>query len=219
MHTAERKPDRRIQKTRALLRDALIALIGEKGYDTIAIHDITDRANVSRATFYLHYKDKEDLLFKSNQEIYDDLVRDISTPSRRELQEKGETPYWVDASDFEHIGAHRSFYATMLGERGVWSYIAKVLDFSADVQERKLLRPIEAQGKHPSPVPVDLISAVVAGAGLGAMRWWLHNGQHYSATDMGRMLNRILAYGMWWCMGLGDIPRPARPDAPGPGGD
>ncbi len=216
MEKTERKPDRRIQKTRTLLRDALISLIAERGYDTISIQDIANRANVSRATFYLHYKDKEDLLFKSNQEIYDELVRDIPTPSRRELQQKGETLFWADASDFEHVHAHHAFYATMLGERGVWRYIAKVLDFSADVHEHKLLRPIEAQGKHPSPIPVDLISAVVAGAGLAAMRWWLHKGQRFSASDMGLMLNRLLAYGIWWCMGLGDIPRPSRPDAPRP---
>jgi AcrR family transcriptional regulator len=54
--------DRRIQRTRQLLRNALFALIIERGYESIAIQDITERANLGRATFYLHYQDKEELL-------------------------------------------------------------------------------------------------------------------------------------------------------------
>src|SRR5438552_2345374 len=45
------KLDRRIQRTRQLLRDSLIALILEKGYDAVTIQDITDHANLGRATF------------------------------------------------------------------------------------------------------------------------------------------------------------------------
>ena len=58
------KTDRRIQRTRQSLRTALLELIKEKGYDAISIEEITERANVGRATFYLHYKDKEDLLLE-----------------------------------------------------------------------------------------------------------------------------------------------------------
>ncbi|MEO8397816.1 MAG: helix-turn-helix domain-containing protein, partial [Chloroflexota bacterium] len=68
-----RKPDRRIERTRQLLSKALMDLIIERGYDTITIQDITDRANVSRATFYLHYKDKDELLYQSMTKIYDAL--------------------------------------------------------------------------------------------------------------------------------------------------
>ena len=50
-------------------------LIVERGYDGISIQDITDRANVSRTTFYLHFKDKDELLFTSMQAIYDGLLR------------------------------------------------------------------------------------------------------------------------------------------------
>ena len=45
------KIDRRVQRTIQLLRDALIDLSQERGYDTVTIQDITDRANLGRATF------------------------------------------------------------------------------------------------------------------------------------------------------------------------
>ena len=53
------KRDRRIERTHQLLSKALMDLIIERGYDSITIQDITDRANVSRTTFYLHFKDKD----------------------------------------------------------------------------------------------------------------------------------------------------------------
>ena len=52
------KTDRRIQRTRQALHSALLELTKEKGYDSISIEEITAHANVGRATFYLHYKDK-----------------------------------------------------------------------------------------------------------------------------------------------------------------
>ena len=70
--------DRRIQRTRQGLRNALLELIKEKGYDFISVEEITRRANLGRATFYLHYKDKEDLLVDEFNEIVNERARTIS---------------------------------------------------------------------------------------------------------------------------------------------
>lgn len=67
------RADRRTNRTRRLLRNALMAAILEKGYDAITIEDITERADLGRTTFYLHYKDKEDLLIESLEAITDEL--------------------------------------------------------------------------------------------------------------------------------------------------
>lgn len=56
------KDDRRIQKTKKCLADALKQLIIKKGYDAVTIQDIIDVANVGRSTFYTHYESKEQLL-------------------------------------------------------------------------------------------------------------------------------------------------------------
>ena len=57
-----RKDDRRIQKTRKALRDALHSLVLDRGYDDLSVQDITDKANLGRATFYLHFREKDELL-------------------------------------------------------------------------------------------------------------------------------------------------------------
>ena len=54
--------DRRVQRTRDVLHQALISLMIEKGYEVITVQDIIDRANVGRSTFYAHYVGKQDLL-------------------------------------------------------------------------------------------------------------------------------------------------------------
>jgi len=54
--------DRRTQKTKKFLAEALKQLILEKGYDAITVQDIIDRADVGRSTFYAHYEGKDQLL-------------------------------------------------------------------------------------------------------------------------------------------------------------
>jgi AcrR family transcriptional regulator len=70
---SDKKADRRIQRTRRLLQDALVGLILEKGYEAITVQDILDRANVGRSTFYEHFYDKDDLLLSSFEFLRDDF--------------------------------------------------------------------------------------------------------------------------------------------------
>ncbi len=53
--------DRRVARTRALLQDALITLIPERGYAAITVEDICEKANIGRSTFYTHYAGKDEL--------------------------------------------------------------------------------------------------------------------------------------------------------------
>ena len=64
-----RKDDRRILRTRSALRSAFRALIKEKPYEEITIEELTERANVGRTTFYLHYRDKESLLLEDFEKV------------------------------------------------------------------------------------------------------------------------------------------------------
>lgn len=71
--------DRRVVRTKAVIRDALTALIEEKGFEALTVKDITARANINRGTFYLHYRDKYDLLEQSEQELIEGMVAIIRT--------------------------------------------------------------------------------------------------------------------------------------------
>lgn len=58
------KVDRRKTKSQEAIKKAVIELMSEKSFDNITIQEITDRANVNRATIFLHYFDKYELLGK-----------------------------------------------------------------------------------------------------------------------------------------------------------
>src|SRR5882757_9174805 len=57
-----RKPDERIRRTHERLGSALVTLIQEKPIDEVTVQEVLDRASVGRSTFYLHFRDKDDLL-------------------------------------------------------------------------------------------------------------------------------------------------------------
>lgn len=58
----EPKTNRRVQRTRRRLREALIALVLERGWERTTVQDVCDRADVGCSTFYLHFQSKEKLL-------------------------------------------------------------------------------------------------------------------------------------------------------------
>ena len=77
--TRSEETDLRIRRSRQWLHDALIGLIEEKSYDEISITDITERANLSRNTFYLHYKSKEELLASIIGNFIEDSIFQIDS--------------------------------------------------------------------------------------------------------------------------------------------
>lgn len=67
------KQDRRIRRTQKMLKDSLVELMTEKEFKNISVKDITDRADLNRGTFYLHYSDTYDLLQKMESDVLNDF--------------------------------------------------------------------------------------------------------------------------------------------------
>ena len=66
--------DPRILRSRRMLMDALVKLLAHKEFDDISIQEITDEATLNRATFYLHYPDKNALLQATTEARFRDLI-------------------------------------------------------------------------------------------------------------------------------------------------
>src|SRR5438552_2676589 len=103
-----RKPrmDRRVQRTRALLQEALLALMTEKGYEETTVQDIIDRANVGRATFYAHFADKETLLTSRLEDLRNSL-------SERQRQAPGSLGFSL--AMLEHARSHLPVWSAIVG--------------------------------------------------------------------------------------------------------
>lgn len=182
-------PDRRPQRTRQLLRDALTALILERGYDDITIQDITDKANLGRATFYLHYRDKEELLTKSLEEVFDDLKARIPKPSKEAFL-MGANPAALIV--FEHVAENSDLYRVMLKAQAVAGLLKSVREYiAANVEERfHMVFPKDAD------IPYTLLSNYCAGVVITLATWWLENDMPHPPEEMAHTYNRLIATGI-----------------------
>lgn len=198
MAESVRKPDRRILRTRQLLRDALLALIAEKGYQEITVQDVTDRANVARTTFYLHYKDIDDLLFSSMADMYQDLFTEWEqrTPA---LLDPGSNVQDYEG-DFEHVAQYASFYRVMMSENGSMKFMVRVQQYLTVAMEQTLRRVIPP-GQEPS-VPLDMLAAMLAGVEIGVMMWWIQSDMPYTPEAMSRLCDRFSRPGVLAVLGL-----------------
>jgi len=70
----DKRVDPRVKRTRKLLEQAFMELMFEKGFQSITIQDVTERATVNRATFYAHFEDKYDLLDSFIREQFDEWL-------------------------------------------------------------------------------------------------------------------------------------------------
>ncbi len=83
MATRPKGNDRRVLRTRQMIRTAFIEVVQEKGLAGTSVQDIADRANVSRGTFYAHYADKYALIELIVREEFQQAVRNL--PIQAEL--------------------------------------------------------------------------------------------------------------------------------------
>lgn len=179
--------DLRTRRTRLALREALLALVEEKGFDAIVVQDLADRAMINRVTFYKHYRDKYDLLERTMQEMLGELAAPVETL----LQQPGD-PAIADALVLwlEQAARYRGFYRTMLGRGGNAAFAAQLRDYL----EAMVTRIIAATpGAAPIPEPQRSIALRFLAAGfLGVTEWWLEQSQPLAARDVALHLHRLL---------------------------
>ena len=110
------KVDRRVRRTRELLRQALVSLILERGYEHLSVQDILDRADIGRSTFYAHYRDKDQLLLSGFDEAFAALAADIPNAETTSGQ-RGDFLVAAHAL-LEHAQGHRQLWKALVGKPG-----------------------------------------------------------------------------------------------------
>lgn len=194
----DKNTDRRVRRTRKALQDALISLILEKGYDSVTIEDITDRADLGRTTFYLHFGDKEELLMQAIDAIGEDFI----TTHAAILSEDGSTEDKLIALKmnlderilyhiFEHARQNADLYKVML--RGEGS--AKASERMSDLIRSETIKRLEILPGLETKVPLDIFSIFFSGTLMELVTWWLENDQPYSIEQMVTYFRQMFIYG------------------------
>jgi AcrR family transcriptional regulator len=185
-----RKTDPRVVRTRHMLRDALIALILEQGYDAITIQDITDRAGLRRATFYLHYKDKEELLFSILGETFDELACKMDELKLQLITPEAEMAMHLVI--FKHAQENADLYRSILGGHGASTTIRYVREYLARTFTREVK---ECTPELELVMPIDVLANFTASIKLNMAIWWLEQGMPYSPGQMADMCTRLTLNG------------------------
>ncbi len=180
--------ERRRQQTRKLLIDTTVQLVLEKGYETVTIQDITDRADLGRGTFYIHFKDKEDVLWTAIQ----NLIKEMEAEAHRQFQGRlpKQVEYYGLLNIFRHAEKNRDLYGVILGGQGSAVLTERVQDLMADVFRRDIENPALRDPK--AQVPGEVIAQMMTGLIARSIGWWLKAGNNYSTEQMAGMTYRVL---------------------------
>lgn len=196
--------DRRVERTRRTLRAALMELIAERGYEGLSVQDIVERADVGRATFYLHYPDRERLLVDCIEQVAVELSARLGGLEGASIEARA---LELTRALFTHVGEQAGFYRVLLGERGVALLGVRVRQLTAATIEAELRAAFAPPpGREP---PYAALAQHTAGALLALLAWWLETGAPASPDELAALHWRLAAPG---------VAAVLSPAAPHPGG-
>nr|WP_154118988.1 TetR/AcrR family transcriptional regulator [Paenibacillus monticola] len=174
--------DRRIRKSQEAIKMAVIELMIEKKFDQITIQDISDRADVSRRTIYLHYTDKFDLLDKLIEEHIDD-IRELCNSTDDDADYKDMGLVW-----FEYFESHSLFFSALLASKGSPFFRNRFLAFF--LQE---LGDNVPEGSNQGLTDGEYVDIQFLGAAIvGVVEWWFKNGMPLPPSFMAQRLGALL---------------------------
>jgi len=174
------KQDRRVKRTQNLLAKALIELTLERGYDTITIRDITQRADVGYTTFFRHYHDKDELLLDVLHVVQDELM-DVLLHSSSESDDA-----MVGLLLFRYVQQHSEIMRVLLSSQGSSSLMQSMIETSI---QRALSRN-SLWGNDTIPTEIAVYHLVTSCIAL--IRWWLEHSMPYPPERMGMIYHELI---------------------------
>ena len=183
-----RPPDLRVRRTCERLGSALIALIQEKPINDVTVQDVLDRASVGRSTFYLHYRDKDDLLLSQLEMFLEMMSTALSVRKEKSNRVAPVTEM------FAHIGNENKIYR-MLAESG---HLHEFFDLAEGYFSRGIQQRLLESGRMKSVPQRELAAraAALAGSLLSLLRWWLDRGEKETPAAMDELFHRMVWSGL-----------------------
>lgn len=173
--------DRRIQRTRKVLHEALVQLILEKGYDKVTVQDVLDLANVGRSTFYSHFKDLEDLFlsgFENLWVLFEEHLGDRATQKN----------VWdLSMIVFQHAQNYVNVYKALVGKQAGRLMSAHLHKYFS-VLIHSALKP---QWHGQKKIPLDIVVHHLVSSLIASLTWWVDNDLPYPAERMNAMYQQL----------------------------
>ena len=180
--------DQRVRRTHERLGMALLELIVEKPIDQVTVQEVLDRASVGRSTFYLHFRDTNDLLLSQLEKFLEMMSTALST-------HKEQSPRVVPVAElFAHIGSQRRVYRALANSGRLNDFFELAQGyFSRGIEQR--LR----ESKRLLKLPQHELAAracALAGSLLSLLRWWLERGAKEPPRHMDELFHQLVWNGV-----------------------
>ncbi|MTT30869.1 TetR family transcriptional regulator [Terrilactibacillus sp. BCM23-1] len=183
--------DLRVKKTKHAIKEQFIKLLSEKNFTHITIKDITEKALIGRGTFYLHYKDKYDLLSQIIKEEIQLLLKNLEPEKALNygrLKEKLVIEYITKI--LKHIRDHHLFFKVMFLNEGVVGFRQQL--------KRAMVGKVKENPHFTNsvdPVNLEVTVTFVSSGILGVLEWWIKEDMPLDPDSLASKLQSIISRG------------------------
>ncbi|MFD1849591.1 TetR/AcrR family transcriptional regulator [Oceanobacillus bengalensis] len=171
-----KKEDPRAIRSKRLLKESVKSLLVEsQNLQELTVQKVAAKAELNRATFYLHYLDMQDLLKHVVYDIFNDMSQKLSPLLQQESVDLDEQLL----SFLDYFYQNRKYLFVLFEER---AFQKKLHNFIVEfVQARRDLRKITTE----EAVSKDIIASSI----LGILMWWIRDGKHYSSEYIAEQIS------------------------------
>lgn len=181
--------DSRVRRTKRLLRQGLTELLREKSIKKITVRELSERIDINRGTFYLHYKDIYDLVDQIEKELFDEFEEILDSYCIADLKTR---PHKVFLDMCNFLYANREICAALLGENGDINFILNLRNFL----RQKCLRDVVENYHLENLAEYNYIYAYFESGTVGIVRYWLeHPEDGNTAEDIACLIENIFWQG------------------------
>ncbi|MBM7689688.1 TetR family transcriptional regulator [Enterococcus ureilyticus] len=196
-----KKTDLRVKRTHKMIIEAFFLLVEEKGYDSITIQDIADEAMINRATFYAHFKDKQDLY----EQIFDFAVDAFTSVIDTEQiivsnRIKVKQIEFLLTHIYVNIQKNKNFFLTIMDGSSNELLRKKLADIIyekyADIFSKLKITENDIE------VPIDFIIEYMTSIFIGTLHWWITSDTDMSPNHLARLVIKLVGNGHLTVLGL-----------------
>nr|WP_078430561.1 TetR/AcrR family transcriptional regulator [Alkalihalobacterium alkalinitrilicum] len=181
------KLDRRKKYTRMILKDSLMKILKEKPISTITVKEICELADINRSTFYSHFSDQFDLLYKIEEELIEDMNETLSQYNYT----KEEEAIQMTEKMLDYVAANSDKCQTLFSEHGDATFQKRVMMIAHQFTVKNWMT-VNNVDKEIS----EYISMFVVSGSIHVIINWLDNGMDKSPKEMADIMIKLTNKGL-----------------------
>lgn len=184
------KVDPRILRTRQLIKDAFIDLLQEMDINKITVNRISERATVNRVTFYLHYRDIQDMMENMALEMGEKLGQIMRNSTTYNSIEETDSVKLLNL--LEHIAENAKFYKVVLASTKTPIFTEQLLKIITEtITKRREIDSLHIK----TDIQKDIIIWYGSSALIGTIVSWLRNDMPYTPQYLAKQLSLLFRIG------------------------